>query len=119
MQYEDIPKLSHAEVEEALRSDSEDLSVAVLSAGLFSDDREWGESVCIRAASHGEPKVKGNAILGFGHLARRFGDLVQPKLVTEIIETALNDSSDYVRAQTQSAADDIESFTVYRIHRPS
>jgi hypothetical protein len=119
MKYEDIPRLSRAEVEEALRNNSEDLSVAVLSAVLFSDDREWAESVCVRAASHAEAKVKGNAILGFGHLARRSGDFVQPQIATEIIEKALRDSSEYVRGQAESAADDIEAFTEYRIRRPA
>jgi hypothetical protein len=119
MKYENIPELSRAEVEEALRNNSEDLSLAVLSAVLFSDDCEWVESVCIRAASHGEPKVKGNAILGFGHLARRSGDFVQPQVATGIIQTALSDSSEYVRGQAESAADDVEAFTAYRIRRPS
>lgn len=119
MKYEGIPELSREEVEEALCNNSKDLGVAILSAALFSNDCEWGESVCVRAASYAEPPVKGNAILGFGHLARRFGDFVHPDAAVNLVERALSDSSGYVRGHAESAADDIETFTVYRIRRPS
>jgi hypothetical protein len=33
-------------------------------------NREWGEGVCARLANHEHFNVRGNAILGFGHLAR-------------------------------------------------
>ena len=119
MRYQPIPELSRAEVEEALCHNSEHLSTAVLSAALFSDDCGWAESICIRAASNKKPTVRGNAILGLGHIARRFGDFNQPQVTTKIIETALSDYSEYVRGQAESAADDISAFTVHRIRRPS
>ena len=71
MKYEDIPELSKKGIESAVQCGSPDqLAVAVLSAALFSEDRDWAEDVCARVAMHSHFNVRGNAILGLGHIAR-------------------------------------------------
>jgi hypothetical protein len=118
MKYNEIEKLSAGEVEAAiLRNTPSELSVSVLSAALYADDAEWAQGVCEHLASHPNENVRGNAILGFGHIARINGKLVQAK-VKPLIEAALRDDSAYVRAQANSAADDVELFLQWRLKRP-
>src|SRR5437879_4332210 len=110
MKYEAIPVLTKDKIESAIvRDDPEELLYAVLSAALYSDDPEWAEDVCVRLSTHEHFNVRGNAILGFGHIARIHGGLTEIK-VKPLIEHALKDKSDYVRGHANDAADDVEFF---------
>ena len=51
----------------------------------------------------------GNAIPGFGHIARIHG-LLNESTVKPVIEAALRDESEYVRGQANSAANDVAFF---------
>lgn len=98
MKYEVVEPRSKDEVEAAiLRNDPTELLYAVLSATLHSDDPVWTEGVCLRLAKHEHFNVRGNAILGFGHIARIHQQL-DKKRVKPVIEAALKDESDYVRS---------------------
>src|SRR6185503_13289692 len=93
MKYYDIEKLSTAEVEAAiLRNKPIELSTAVLSAALYADSAEWAQGVCERLATHPNENVRGNAILGFGHVARINGRLTESR-VRPLIEAGLRDDS--------------------------
>jgi hypothetical protein len=117
MKYHDIEKLSTAEVEAAiLRNKPIELSTAVLSAALYADRAEWAQGVCERLAPHSNENVRGNAILGFGHVARINGKLTKSR-VRPLIEAALQDDSEYVRGQAEAAADDVELFLRWRLNR--
>jgi hypothetical protein len=117
MKYELISELSRCEIEEAIaRDDRERLQAAVLSAALHSSDPEWAESICVELARHDHPGIRGNAILGFGHIARLHGRLTE-RLVKPVIETALGDSDEYVKSNAISAADDVEFFLKWRCRR--
>jgi hypothetical protein len=117
VEYRPIPEMSRDEVEGAIRRDDpEEVSVAVLSAALHSDDPEWAESVCLYLAAHQHPSVRGNAVLGFGHLSRLHGSLDEPK-VKPVIESALHDPDAYVRGQAECAADDVEHFLKWKLRR--
>jgi hypothetical protein len=117
LEYEPIPVLSRAEIEDAIeRDDPQQLLYAVLSAALYSDDQKWGQEICLRLASHFHPHVRGNAILGFGHIARRHSSLDQTR-VKQAIERALVDPDAYVRGHAEDAADDIEHFLHWQIAR--
>jgi hypothetical protein len=71
MTYESIPVFSRVDVEGALLRDKPDeLLYAVLSAALYGKDFAWAQDVCLRLAKHPDRRVRGNAMLGFGHLAR-------------------------------------------------
>jgi hypothetical protein len=58
--------------------------------------------------------VRGNAVLGFGHLARRFRRLDEG-VVRPIIENALLDADPYVRGQADAAADDVAHFLGWKV----
>jgi hypothetical protein len=117
MKYNDIEKLSTVEVEAAiLRNKPIELSTAVLSAALYADSAEWAQGVCERLATHPNENVLGNAILGFGHIARINGNLDE-NMVKPLIEAALRDDSEDVKGQAESAADDVELFLQWRLKR--
>ena len=102
-------------VEEALvRDDPEELIIVPIAISLYATpDCSWSESVCVRLANHSNANVRGNAILGFGHLARICGKLDR-KTVKPLIMAALNDSDEYVRMHAYSATDDIKRFLRWR-----
>ena len=117
MKYEDIPALDKEEIEAAIvRDDPEELLRAVLSAALYSDDPAWSEGVCVRLSGHKYFNVRGNAILGFGHIARLHAKLTERK-VKPLIEAAFKDKSQYVRGQANDAADDVEYFLKWKVNR--
>ncbi len=116
MNYQPIPEMSRADVEAAIEKNDPELQcVAVLSAALYSPDPRWTESVCLRLAEHADPQVRGNAVLGFDHLARRYGELDQ-KIVQPLIEAALKDPHKWVRSQAYAAADDLQHFLRWKIN---
>jgi hypothetical protein len=116
--YEPIPEMPVDAVEAAIaRNDPDELLTAVLSAALYGRDRQWAQSVCRRLASHDHSNVRGNAILGFGHLARIHGRL-EPSVVLPIIEAALVDQDDYVRGQAVAAAEDVELYLGWSVKHP-
>lgn len=112
MRYEPIPELSRQQVEAALdRDDPDELSVAVLAVTLGWDDAAQAEALCLQLAEHMDQTVRGNAVLGLGHLARRFGSLSAQSV--GVVEAARSDAASYVRGQAEDARDDIDSF-LYR-----
>ena|SRR6266550_2157750 len=118
MRYEAIARRSKDEVESAISTnDPEELLYAVLSAALYADDREWAEDICLRLSSHEHFNVRGNAILGLGHIARIHGDLDELR-AKPVIEAALQDENDYVRGHANDAADDVEAFLKWEVERP-
>lgn len=68
------------------------------------------ERILHTLAQHADPHVRGNAILGFGHLARTAGIIWKPKEVRAYVEAGLADHDDYVRAQAEAAAGDLRRF---------
>ena len=118
MEYESIPEITKLEVEESIkRNDPEELLYTVLSVALYSEDLNWAESICLKLAKHPHFNVRGNAILGFGHLARIHGKLTE-KNIKPIIEAALQDEDEYVRGQAWSASDDVEHFLKWKVKKP-
>jgi len=96
------------------RDDPSELMDWILELARECDDRAWAENCCARLARHRNAMVRGNAMLGFGHLARRFGHL-DPHRVKRLVETGLHDGSDYVREQARSAAEDLATFLAWEI----
>src|SRR5215211_3117878 len=118
MRYEAIEPRNKEEVESAISgNDADELPYAVLSAALYSDDPTWAEDVCLRLAEHEHANVRGNAILGFGHIARIHRRLDERR-AKPVLEAALRDESDYVKGQADAAADDVESFLKWQVNRP-
>ena len=107
--YEPIPELSKIEIEQAVeQNDPEELLIAVLSAALYLDF-DFAESICLRLSEHENFKVRGNAVLGFSHIARIHNRL-NKQLVKPVVLNALNDEHEYVRGHAQDVKDDLEHF---------
>jgi hypothetical protein len=110
LKYQTIAPLGIAEAEAAImRNDPAELRVVPVAVSLHAADRAWAEDICIRLAAHADANVRGNAILGFAHLARRFRALERSK-VEPLIVQALRDPVDYVRMQAINTADDLAHF---------
>lgn len=69
-------------------------------------DFEWAQAICISLASHPHFNVRGNAILGFGHLARTCRR-IDAATVVPLVAAALHDESAYVRGHADDAAGDL------------
>ena len=92
-----------------VQNDADDLLYVPIVATMDSPDYEWSESICIRLADHENFNVRGNAILGFGHLARVFGRASNQ--ARAFVSKALTDEHEFVSNHAISARDDIEHFT--------
>lgn len=99
------------------RDDPLELQDLVVALALESEDRRFAEACCAQLAKHRDANVRGNALLGFGHLARRFGQLDERR-VKRLVEIGLFDRHEYVRAQAESAAEDIEIHLAWHFERP-
>lgn len=110
MQYEEIQPATAADVREALeQSEMEKASELIVGMALHSPSADSAVQSCLEAAGFPHPAVRGNAILGLGHLARRFGYLERSR-VEPVLAAALADPDSYVRNQALAAADDIQQF---------
>ena len=94
------------------RDDPVELMDWILEFASESEDRELAENCCVRLARHRNAMIRGNAMLGFGHLARRFGRLDAHR-VKRLVDTGLHDGSDYVREQARSAAEDMKTLLAW------
>lgn len=113
--YTEVREFSQEEALASLCRDLPDeLHVVVIGVALYERQAEFAEQFCHRLVDHGNETVRGNAILGFGHLARRFGNLESAR-IKWLVERALNDDSDYVRGQAWAAASDIAHFLGWNI----
>ena len=111
-------RLSVEQVAVLLDSDvAFDLAVVPISISLYSEDLSWAQDVCMRLASHLDERVRANAIVGFGHLARRFRSLDLMR-VLPVVEGAFADISPVVRGCADDAAEDIELFLGCVVSRP-
>ena len=114
MRYEPIEPISLAAAESALSGEHpERLGHAVIAVGLHSADLGSAVRFLLRAAAHANPIVRGNVLISFGHLARRFGELNE-RSVKPLIDSGLADADAYVRSHAHSAADDLEHFLGWR-----
>ena len=114
MKYEKIKKHNETEIKNPLAdNDIDELFYVVLSVALYSDDSEYAENFCIQLSNHKHFNVRGNAIQGFGHIARIHGKLSENK-VKPIIENALEDKNEYVRGNAVDAKDDTELFLKWK-----
>ena len=99
-----------SDMEEAiLRDNPEELLYVPAWVSMDPPDCKWAEDICIKLSVHENFNVRGNAILGFGHLARTCGSL-NLEVVAPIVSSALNDSSAYVKGHAHTAKEDIEHF---------
>jgi hypothetical protein len=75
---------------------------------LDPPDCAWSVSICRKLANHPDGRVRANAILAFGHLARTCGAL-DPD-IGALIEAALDSPNEMVRYKANEAAHDANHF---------
>jgi hypothetical protein len=115
IKFQDLESFTPDDVEAAVSRDSPDeLPLVPITAALLSPDPGSGASICLRLTTHEDPKVRGNAVLSIGHLARRFRSLDETS-IRPVIERALHDRDEYVRSSACSAADEIHQFLHWTI----
>lgn len=111
-----------AAIEAILARDNPDellhLSIALSMDPPEDDHPGQAERICRDLARHAHPNVRGNAILGFGHLARTAGIIWKPKDVRALVEAGLADPDSYVRGQAEAAADDLRHFLKWKLKKP-
>jgi hypothetical protein len=84
------------------------LSEMVIGLTAYGEDAGRALDLVRRLVTDPREGVRGNAVLGVGHAARRFGQ--GPADLPARVRGALTDPSEYVRGHAASAADDVESF---------
>ncbi len=96
------------------RNDAAELRLVAITLSLSDLDFHFTQSVCIRLCSSENDKVRGNALISLGHLARRYR-ILDEQTVKPIVEKGLHDASDYARECAKSAADEIHQFLHWTI----
>jgi hypothetical protein len=115
VKFQDLEHFTGEDIDAAiLRNDPEELQLVPVIVALASPDVACAQSLCIRMFSHGDSRVRGNAVMSLGHLARRFRQLDEKK-VKPLVEHALRDGDEYVRTSAKSAADEIHQFLHWQI----
>ena len=115
MKFQDLEHFTNDDVEAAIsRNDPSELQFVPVTIALTSSDQSFAEDICIKLAVHGDNKVRGNAIMSLGHIARRFHKLNE-QAVKPLIESALTDADEYVHMLAKSAADEIHQFLGWAI----
>jgi len=112
------PKYDGAQVlAEAIKANNPDvLRSMIIAAALYEDDFVTVYDACVQLSSHADEIVRGNAILGFGHLARLFGRLGDE--APSIVKEGLIDTSAYVRGQAYAASGDLQNFLGIELRGP-
>ena len=115
MKFQDKEQYSDEDVEAAIgRNDPEELQFVSITLALSATDPVQIERICLLLSSHAHERVRGNAIMSLGHVARRFRQLNEDR-VRPVIESALRDTNEYVRIHAKSAADEIHQFLGWSI----
>lgn len=100
---------TEADVEAVVaRGDPDELLYVPIVVGMNANDcdRKWAEEICLGLAKHPHFNVRGNAVLGFGHIARTCRAL-NTVAVLPVITAALLDEHEFVRGHAVSAAEDL------------
>src|SRR6185436_19314458 len=103
---------TEADVEVVLeRGDPQELLYVPIVVGMNAADceRVWAENICLRLAEHPHFNVRGNAVLGLGHIARTCRAL-NVSAAVPIIATALQDEHEFVRGHAVGAAEDLATY---------
>lgn len=98
------------------RDDVEYLRSGIVAAALNEDDYETVHRMCVVLSAHADEYVRGNAVFGFGHLARLFSTVSAGD--AEIVRAAFEDGAAHVRGHANSAADDILMFVGVDVRKP-
>jgi hypothetical protein len=114
--HEAIAPVSERELQEALaRNAPEELQLVALAVALHEPDADRAFATCARLAEHPDFGVRGNAMLGFGHIARLHRRLDERAL--PMLEAGLQDPAAWVRGQADAAAGEVQMLLGWEIER--
>jgi hypothetical protein len=82
----------------------------VVSMNVPTFDPARAEDICVELSSHADPRVRGNALKGLGHIARSSGSFGRKDSIGRI-KAGLTDEDETVRSHAQDASSDIYMFT--------
>ena len=93
------------------RGNPDELLYVPIMVGMNADvlDLQWAQNICFSLVEHTNFNVRGNAILGLGHIARTCRELDVERAIPAISK-ALSDSHDFVRGHAESAACDLHVY---------
>jgi hypothetical protein len=93
------------------RNEPDDLLYVPIVVSVNADCLElgWAEEICLKLCKHPHFNVRGNAILGLGHTARRCG-LLTLELAVPVIAKGLLDANEFVRNHAYTAASDLNTY---------
>ena len=115
IRFQDLEYFTTSDIDAAIeRNDPQELQLVSVTVVLACPDQAVAQDVCLRLSRHAHSRVRGNAVMSFGHLARRFRRLDE-QIVKPVIESSLNDQDEYVRMRAKSAADEIHQFLGWNI----
>lgn len=89
-------------------NDHETLLRVVILASLAHEDSVWITQLALELARHTDPFVRGNSLLAFSHVARRFRAL--DEAARPVIERGLLDDEPWVLGKARDAAHDLGQF---------
>ncbi len=113
--FQDLEHFTAGDLDAAMeRNDPAELQMVSVTLAIACEDRVIAQAICTLLAGHADNKVRGNAIMSLGHLARRFRQLDEER-IKPLIESALRDADGYVRIHAKSAADEIHQFLGWAI----
>ena len=108
---------NEADVEAVVeRGDPDELLYVPIVVGMNAPDcnREWAEGLCIKLAKHPNFNVRGNAILGLGHIARTCRAL-NLEAAVPAVQKALKDENAYVRGHAEDVVGDLKVFLGFTV----
>ncbi len=115
IRFQDLECISEIDIETALqRNDPAELPLVPVTVALVFPECAVAQAVCTKLSVHPDNRIRGNAVMSLGYLARRFR-MLDRQSVQPVIESALQDRDEYVRANAKSAADEIHQFLHWEI----
>ncbi len=113
--FQDLDHFTTGDLDAAMeRNDPDELQLVSVTVALSCEDRLTAQEICLKLSRHTHSKVRGNALMSLGHLARRFHNLNE-QTVKPVIESGLLDTDEYVRIHAKSAADELHQFLGWTI----
>lgn len=109
---------SNEEIEQIIKGDDiKPLRYLPRALVYCREDQDYVEKICIMLSSNDDEFVRGNSILAFGYISEVYKKFINGTIYSIVENAILYDSSDYVRGQANTAADDIEDFLGWKFKR--
>ena len=106
------------EIETVIEEDElDEVLSATIDIAMASSDLDWATGCLIHLTEHPDTDVRGNAVIGFAHLADRFGELSQTD-VEPVLRAALDDPKPHVREQAAAALGELSERLGWALPEP-